>query len=89
MGDTLYVFKTGMLLATMLSAPTLIAVVVLGVAVSLVQAAFQMQDQTLPMLVKLFATVVILGMTWAWMSSAMVEFSNGVFERIANVSTKR
>ena len=89
MGDTLYLFKAGMLLATILSAPVLITVVVLGVAVSLLQAAFQMQDQTLPLLVKPLATVLILAATWAWMSGQLVEFSREIFERIEGISARR
>jgi type III secretion protein S len=89
MGDTLYLFKAGMMLAVLLSAPVLVVVVILGVAVSLLQAAFQMQDQTLPLLVKLLATVMILAATWAWMSSQVIEYSREVFERIEGVSTRR
>jgi type III secretion protein S len=89
MGDTLYLFKAGMMLATLLSAPVLIVVVVLGVAVSLLQAAFQMQDQTLPLLVKLMATVLILALSWAWMSGQLIEYSREVFNRIEGISAKR
>ncbi|CAN5573140.1 N/A [soil metagenome] len=88
MGDTLYIFKAGMMLATILSAPILIAVVVLGVTVSLLQAAFQMQDQTLPLLVKLLAAVLILSLTWTWMSSLVIEFFREVFDRIESLTAR-
>jgi type III secretion protein S len=89
MDDTLYIFKVGMMLATMLSAPMLIVVVILGVTVSVVQAAFQMQDQTLPLLIKLLACVLILAATWGWMSAQLLEYSREVFERIAAISARR
>lgn len=77
-----------MMLATILSAPILIAVVVLGVTVSLLQAAFQMQDQTLPLLVKLLAAVLILSLTWTWMSSLVIEFFREVFDRIESLTAR-
>lgn len=88
MGDTLYIFKTGMMLATVLSAPMLVVVVVLGVTVSLLQAAFQMQDQTLPLLVKLLAAVLVLALTWGWMSSQLLEFFREIFARIESLSAR-
>jgi type III secretion protein S len=89
MGDTLYLFKVGMMLATILSAPVLVVVVVLGVAVSLLQAAFQMQDQTLPLLVKIMACVLILAATWGWMSTQVIEFTSQVFDRVESISTRK
>lgn len=89
MGDTLYLFKAGLFLASLLSAPVLIVVVLLGVLVSLLQAAFQLQDQTLPMLVKLLATILVLAATWTWMASQLIEYSNHIFERIEGISTRR
>jgi type III secretion protein S len=80
--DSLYVFKVGMTLSVMLSGPVLIIVVLLGIVVSLLQAAFQMQDQTLPLFAKLVVTIVVLAFSWNWMSTAMLEFTNDVFQRI-------
>lgn len=80
--DSLYVFKVGMMLAVMLSGPVLVVVVALGIVVSLLQAAFQMQDQTLPLFVKLVVTILILAFSWNWMSSEMIEFTRDVFTRI-------
>jgi type III secretion protein S len=86
LSDSLYVFKVGMTLSVMLSGPVLIIVVLLGIMVSLLQAAFQMQDQTLPLFAKLVVTVVILAFSWNWMSTAMLEFTNDVFSRIEEMS---
>jgi type III secretion protein S len=80
--DSLYIFKVGMTLSVMLSGPVLIIVVLLGIVVSLLQAAFQMQDQTLPLFAKLVVTIVVLAFSWNWMSTAMLEFTNDVFQRI-------
>lgn len=88
MESSLYLFKTGLLLATLLSAPVLLAVLVVGMLVSLVQAAFQLQDQTLPIVAKLVVTVLVLAMSWAWMSAQLIQFSQQVFDSIQTISVK-
>ena len=61
--DTLLVKVNNMLMTVLItSAPILLAAVVLGVLVGLVQALTQIQDQTLPQAVKLIATLLIIMM---------------------------
>ena len=50
--EPIVLFKQGMLLVVVLSAPPLIVAVVVGVLTSLVQALMQVQDQTLPFGIK-------------------------------------
>ncbi|MDB5880105.1 MAG: EscS/YscS/HrcS family type secretion system export apparatus protein [Variovorax sp.] len=88
MESSLYLFKTGLLLATLLSAPVLLAVLVVGMLVSLVQAAFQLQDQTLPIVAKLVVAVLVLAMSWSWMSAQVIQFSQQVFDSIQTISVK-
>ncbi|MGJ7579333.1 EscS/YscS/HrcS family type III secretion system export apparatus protein [Variovorax sp. RHLX14] len=88
MESSLYLFKTGLLLATLLSAPVLLAVLVVGMLVSLVQAAFQLQDQTLPIVAKLVVAVLVLAMSWSWMSAQLIQFSQQVFDSIQTISVK-
>jgi type III secretion protein S len=88
MESSLYLFKTGLLLATMLSAPVLLAVLLVGLLVSLVQAALQLQDQTLPIVAKLVVAVLILAMSWSWMSAQLIQFSQQVFDSIQTISVK-
>ena len=88
MESSLYLFKTGLLLATLLSAPVLLAVLVVGMLVSLVQAAFQLQDQTLPIVAKLAVAVLVLAMSWSWMSAQLIQFSQQVFDSIQTISVK-
>lgn len=88
MESSLYLFKTGLLLATFLSAPVLLSVLVVGMLVSLVQAAFQLQDQTLPIVAKLVVAVLVLAMSWSWMSAQLIQFSQQVFDSIQTISVK-
>ena len=88
MESSLYLFKTGLLLATFLSAPVLLSVLVVGMLVSLVQAAFQLQDQTLPIVAKLVVAVLVLAMSWSWMSAQLIQFAQQVFDSIQTISVK-
>ena len=58
--EPIVLFKQGMLLVVMLTAPPLIVAVVVGVMTSLVQALMQVQDQTLPFGIKLVAVGMYL-----------------------------
>ena len=75
-------FKQGMLLVVVLSAPPLIVAVVVGVLTSLVQALMQVQDQTLPFGVKLVAVGVTLIMTGRWIGVELIQLINLTFEMI-------
>jgi type III secretion protein S len=88
MESSLYVFKTGLMLATLLSAPVLVSVLVVGLLVSLVQAAFQLQDQTLPIVVKIVTAVLVLSMSWSWTAAQMIQYADQVFDRIEEISVK-
>ena len=88
MENSLYLFKTGLLLATLLSAPVLLAVLLVGMLVSLLQAAFQLQDQTLPIVAKMVVAVLVLAMSWSWMSAQLIQLSQQVFDSIQTISVK-
>jgi len=55
MANTLNFFQQGLWMAVMMSAPPLLIATLLGLSVSLIQAVTQIQDQTLPYVVKLVA----------------------------------
>lgn len=80
--EPIVLFKQGMLLVVVLSAPALIVAVVVGVLTSLVQALMQIQDQTLPFGIKLVAVGVILIMTGRWMGVELIQLINLTFEMI-------
>nr|CAE53655.1 putative HrcS [Pseudomonas fluorescens bv. I] len=80
--DPIVLFKQGMLLVVVLSAPPLIVAVVVGVLVSLVQALMQIQDQTLPFGIKLVAVGVTLILTGRWIGVELIQLINLTFEMI-------
>ena len=81
--DPILLFKQGMLLVVVLSAPPLIVAVVVGVLTSLVQALMQIQDQTLPFGIKLVAVGITLALTGRWIGVELILLINLTFDMAA------
>ncbi|MEW6277401.1 MAG: flagellar biosynthesis protein FliQ [Candidatus Eremiobacterota bacterium] len=65
-----------------LSMPMLIAAIAVGVLISVLQAATQVQEQTLSFVPKIVATFVSVIMYGAWISSTCTEFTIRVLSHI-------
>jgi type III secretion protein S len=85
MNETLLIFNQGLWLIILLSAPPLIVATVLGVFVSIIQALTQIQEQSLPYVVKLVAVAVVLALTGRWIGSEMMSLSLRCFDLIVTV----
>ena len=71
------VFSTGqqaLYLMVTVSAPLLIVVLVVGLVVSIFQAATQINEQTLSFVPKILAAVAVLGIAGPWMMTSLVEY---------------
>jgi len=66
----------------LLSAPLLLAALVIGLIVSIFQAATQINEQTLAFVPKLVGMFLILLLTGPWMLQVMVEYVRRLFESI-------
>ncbi len=67
------------------SLPPIAAAAVAGVAVALVQALTQIQDQGLPTAVKFFAVLFVLFMTYVATSSSIAAFTTTIFGLIQTI----
>ena len=81
--DPIMLFKQGMLLVVVLSAPPLIVAVVVGVLTSLIQALMQIQDQTLPFGIKLVAVGITLALTGRWIGVELMQLTYLTFDMAA------
>lgn len=61
------------------TAPFLIAAIVLGLVLGLVQAVTQIQDQTLPQLVKILILTLMLVVMGSWLSTPILDQSRRIF----------
>ncbi len=60
---------------------------VVGLVVSIFQAATQINEQTLSFIPRLVVTMLVLLMTGPWLLKLLIEFTNKVFELIPNMVT--
>ncbi|HRD48368.1 MAG TPA: flagellar biosynthesis protein FliQ [Candidatus Contendobacter sp.] len=72
-------------LATLLSAPLLLASLVVGVLISLFQAATQINEMTLSFVPKLLVLVLVLVLAGPWMLELLVDFTRNLFKDIPNM----
>ena len=87
MNETELIHLTSELLwvTLLLSLPTVLVASILGIAVSLVQALTQIQDQTLQFLIKLVGVSIVMVMTYNWMGVAILNYANQTFDLISRV----
>jgi flagellar biosynthetic protein FliQ len=72
-------------LILLLSLPPLLASLVVGLVISLLQALTQVQEQTLTFVPKIITTIVVLIIFAGWMLATLREFASRVFETILKV----
>ena len=68
-----------LLLILILSGPPVIISTTLGLFVAIVQAATQIQEQTLSFTVKLIAVILTLLLLGGWLSAQIMQFANNIF----------
>jgi flagellar biosynthetic protein FliQ len=67
------------------SAPMLIATLVVGLIVSIFQAATQINDSTLSFVPKLLATMLMLLLAGPWMLQYLTEYIHRLFDSIPGI----
>ncbi|MBX3120360.1 MAG: flagellar biosynthetic protein FliQ [Fimbriimonadaceae bacterium] len=78
--------QMGIQIAIMVSLPTLIVTLFIGLAVSIFQAMTQVHEMTLTYVPKLLGVAVVLGFTGNWILQKLVGFMILCFENISRVS---
>ncbi len=74
-----------MVTALMLAGPMLLAALVVGLVVSLFQAATQINEATLSFIPKLLAVFFVLILAGPWMLQLMLDYMRDVFQGIPGV----
>lgn len=69
-------------LTLLLSAPPLLAALIIGLLVSIFQAATQINEQTLSFIPKLAGMFIVLMIAGPWMVNMMVEYIQTLFSNI-------
>jgi len=74
--------RNAMLTALMLAGPLLMAALVVGLLVSVLQAVTQLQEQTLSFVPKLLAIALVLLVALPWMLQVMIRYTVELFRSI-------
>ena len=80
--QVLAVGQQGLMLLLMVSAPVLIVVLVVGLLVSIFQAATQINEATLSFVPKVLAAVATLAIAGPWMLTTLVEYIQRTLQAI-------
>jgi flagellar biosynthetic protein FliQ len=71
-----------LMVTTMLAAPLLLAALIVGVVIGMLQAATQINEATLSFIPKLLVVVVTLFATGHWMLQTLMDYTRSLFESI-------
>ena len=82
LGAAVTLAREAVLQLLMLAAPLLVASVVVGLAVAILQAATSIQEQTLSFVPKIFAVIGVALLLGPWLGASMVDFTTRLFESI-------
>ncbi len=72
--------RSTLLAAVVIAAPLLLVGMAAGLAIGLIQALTQVQDQTVSFVPKILAMAAVLIACLPWLMTRMVEFTRTVFE---------
>lgn len=77
--SAVYIVRETLLVALMISAPILLAGVVVGLLISLIQSVTSVQDQTLTFVPKITAMIIIAAVLLPWITMKLVEYASQMF----------
>lgn len=85
--SVLNIGQEALLMLLRVSAPVLIAVLVVGLVVSVFQAVTQINESTLSFLPKLLVAVAVLGASGSWMLATLVDYIRQMLTAIPSMVT--
>jgi flagellar biosynthesis protein FliQ len=77
--------QQGLYLLMLVAAPVLLTVLVVGLVVSIFQAATQINEATLSFVPKIVAAIAVLGFAGPWMVTTLVEYLQRTLQSIPSV----
>lgn len=83
--QVLSIFKEALWITLQVAGPVLIISIIVGLVISVIQAATQIHEQTLTFVPKLIAIAIVLLLTGTWVMNVMNDFTKHIFEVIANI----
>ncbi|MDK9698984.1 MAG: flagellar biosynthesis protein FliQ [bacterium] len=82
----LYIVKEAMWTALILSAPMIIAGLIIGLIVSIFQAVTSINEMTIALVTKILAVIFVGLFTFPWMVGVMTSFTTMIFNYITQIA---
>ncbi len=86
LGDVVSLMREGIIELLIIVTPVLAAAVVVGLIVSILQAATSIQEQTLTFVPKLITILAVLAILGGWMFSRCAEYTRRLFMMISGIN---
>jgi len=77
--------ERALIVTTMIAAPLLLAALVAGVVIGMLQAATQINEMTLSFIPKLLVLVATIFVTGHWMLQTLIDYTRELFASIPSV----
>ena len=77
--------REALMTALLIGAPVLLVGVVVGLAIGLLQALTQIQDQTVSFVPKIVAMLLAFSICLPWLLQRMIDYSQTLFNNIPNI----
>lgn len=78
-------FHSAMKVTLMLASPLLLSALVSGLIISILQAATQVNEQTLSFIPKIISILVVITLLGPWMLGVMLDYMHNLFYNIPSV----
>lgn len=79
LGDATDIVRGTLMVTLLIASPMLLIGLVVGVAISILQAITQIQEQTLSMIPKIAAMMIATAVLLPWISVRLLEYSHSMF----------
>jgi flagellar biosynthetic protein FliQ len=84
-GDVTVFLRGGILQVLILAGPLLVAALIVGLVVAILQATTSIQEQTLTFVPKIFAILLVLAFLGGWMFSSLRDYTIALFRMIPDM----
>ena len=74
--------RAALMMTLLIGAPVLLAAIVVGLVISILQAVTQIQDQTISFVPKIVAMLLTLLIVLPWAMTRMIEYSTNLIREI-------
>lgn len=86
LGFVITLLRRTILQIIIVSSPVLLAALITGLILSILQATTSIQDQTLTFVPKILVILLVLGLTGAWILGSLAGFTRNIFALISEMS---